>query len=313
MPGSNATGLMLALLTALFWGALPLALKHLLSTVDALSIVCLRFWVAAAWTWGLSCRHPGNSTPLGRREKILLVLAAAGLSCNFVFFNSSVAYLSASACQILAQAGPVLLLLGSVFVLREPFLPIQGGSVVVLLAGLLLFFNTRLLELANGDMLIGMALGIMAAVVWASYGIAQKVLLRHLTPTSILRVIYPCCALGLAPLASPAAILRVDAVQGACLAFACLNTLVAYGAFTKAMSIWHAAKVSAVVATTPLFSLVLESLLHALFPHAYPLESVGLLSLAGACVVVLGALGIAVGPMLHLPHLPRRRRRGDRR
>ena len=41
MPGSNATGLMLALLTALFWGALPLALKHLLSTVDALSIVCL--------------------------------------------------------------------------------------------------------------------------------------------------------------------------------------------------------------------------------------------------------------------------------
>ena len=172
MPGSNATGLMLALLTALFWGALPLALKHLLSTVDALSIVCLRFWVAAAWTWGLSCRHPGNSTPLGRQEKILLVLAAAGLSCNFVFFNSSVAYLSASACQILAQAGPVLLLLGSVFVLREPFLPIQGGSVIVLLGGLLLFFNTRLLELANGDMLIGMALGIMAAVVWASYGIA---------------------------------------------------------------------------------------------------------------------------------------------
>lgn len=128
MPGSNATGLMLALLTALFWGALPLALKHLLSTVDALSIVCLRFWVAAAWTWGLSCRHPGNSTPLGRREKVLLALAAAGLSCNFVFFNSSVAYLSASACQILAQAGPVLLLLGSVFVLREPFLPIQGGE-----------------------------------------------------------------------------------------------------------------------------------------------------------------------------------------
>ena len=79
MPGSNATGLMLALLTALFWGALPLALKHLLSTVDALSIVCLRFWVAAAWTWGLSCRHPGNSTPLGRREKILLVLAAGAL------------------------------------------------------------------------------------------------------------------------------------------------------------------------------------------------------------------------------------------
>ena len=31
-------------------------------------------------------------------------------------------------------------------------------------------------------MLIGMALGIMAAVVWASYGIAQKVLLRTISP-----------------------------------------------------------------------------------------------------------------------------------
>ena len=273
MPGSNATGLMLALLTALFWGALPLALKHLLSTVDALSIVCLRFWVAAAWTWGLSCRHPGNSTPLGRREKVLLVLAAAGLSCNFVFFNSSVAYLSASACQILAQAGPVLLLLGSVFVLREPFLPIQGGSVIVLLGGLLLFFNTRLLELANGDMLIGMALGIMAAVVWASYGIS-----------------------------TPSAFLELDSLQTACLIFACINTIVAYGAFSTAMKNWHAAKVSAVVTTTPLFTLGLEALGALALPQVFPLEHLGLLSLLGAVVVVLGAMGIALGPMLHLPH-----------
>lgn len=50
MPGPNTAGLMLALLTALFWGALPLALKHLISTMDAITIVCLRFWVAAAWT-----------------------------------------------------------------------------------------------------------------------------------------------------------------------------------------------------------------------------------------------------------------------
>ena len=47
-------------------------------------------------------------------------------------------------------------------------------------------------------------------MVWATYGLAQKVLLHHLTPTRILRVIYPCCALGLAPLATPADILRVE-------------------------------------------------------------------------------------------------------
>ena len=325
--GNNGAGLLLALLTALFWGALPLAVKHVLPVMDAVTLVWLRFCVAAVWIWcapalrgsrgarpaAVPATSPASAASSRRRTWLLLAVASAGLGANFVFFNSSVAYLSASACQILAQAGPVLLLLGGVFILREAFLPVQAVGVALLLGGLLLFFNTRLALLWGGDsdFAFGMLLGGSAAVVWATYGLAQKVLLRHLTPTRILRVIYPCCALGLAPLATPADILRVDAVQLICLIFACINTLVAYGSFTKAMSIWHAAKVSAVVATTPLFSLVLESLLHSLWPAAYPLDSIGLLSLLGACVVVLGALGIAVGPMLHLPHLPHlpRRRR----
>ena len=323
--GNNSAGLLLALLTALFWGALPLAVKHVLPVMDAVTLVWLRFCVAAVWirrapamrgaqrSAAVTSAASATAAPSRRRTWLLLAVATAGLGANFVFFNSSVAYLSASACQILAQAGPVLLLLGGVFILREAFLPVQAVGVALLLGGLLLFFNTRLALLWGGDsdFAFGMLLGGSAAVVWATYGLAQKVLLRHLTPTRILRVIYPCCALGLAPLATPADILRVDAVQLICLIFACINTLVAYGSFTKAMSIWHAAKVSAVVATTPLFSLALESLLHSLWPEAYPLDSVGLLSLLGACTVVLGALGIAVGPMLHLPHLPHlpRRRR----
>lgn len=323
--GNNSAGLLLALLTALFWGALPLAVKHVLPVMDAVTLVWLRFCVAAVWIWcapamrgaqrsaAVPAAASAPAAPSRRRTWLLLAVATAGLGANFVFFNSSVAYLSASACQILAQAGPVLLLLGGVFILREAFLPVQAVGVALLLGGLLLFFNTRLALLWGGDsdFAFGMLLGGSAAVVWATYGLAQKVLLRHLTPTRILRVIYPCCALGLAPLATPADILRVDAVQLICLIFACINTLVAYGSFTKAMSIWHAAKVSAVVATTPLFSLALESLLHSLWPEACPLDSVGLLSLLGACTVVLGALGIAVGPMLHLPHLPHlpRRRR----
>ena len=137
----NTAGLCLALLTALFWGALPLAVKQLLPVMDAVTIVCLRFCVAAVWIW--IC--PEHATPrprgrLSRRDVGLLVLATVGLGANFVLFNTSVGYLSASACQILAQAGPMLLLLGGVFLLHEPFLPIQGFSAATLIAGLLLFF-----------------------------------------------------------------------------------------------------------------------------------------------------------------------------
>ncbi len=306
--GPNAFGLSLAILTALFWGALPMALKNILPAVDAFTIVCLRFWVAAAWVWlGPAPRRVRTSdTSWNRRDILLLAIATAGLGSNFVLFNSSVAYLSASACQILAQAGPVLLLVGSVVVLREPFLPIQGIGVVTLLAGMLMFFSTRLGDLAGGSsMLLGLFLGLAASVVWACYGLAQKVLLRSTSPTRIMRVIYPCCALAMTPLATPSAVLDANPFQLGCLLFACLNTIIAYGAFAKAMSCWHAAKVSAIVTTTPLFTMTLETLAHAALPAFWPEESFSMSSIAGAIIAVLGALGIALGPMLRLPHLPR--------
>ena len=151
-------------------------------------------------------------------------------------------------------------------------------------------------------MLIGMALGIMAAVVWAGYGIAQKILLRTISPGRIMRFIYLAGALALTPLSSPSAFLELDSLQMGCLLFACINTIIAYGAFSTAMNNWHAAKVSAVVTTTPLFTLGLEALGSLALPQVFPLEHLGLLSLLGAVVVVLGAMGIALGPMLHLPH-----------
>lgn len=306
MLTTNAAGLCLALLTALFWGALPLAVKQILPVMDAVTIVCLRFCVAALWIWLYPDRAVSRSpVRLSRRDTGLLILAAVCLGANFVLFNTSVAYLSASACQILAQAGPMLLLLGGIVILHEPFLPIQGVSVVTLVAGLLLFFNTRLTELfsGGGDFAFGMLLGLSAALVWAAYGLAQKVLLRVTTPTRILRVIYPCCAIGLLPASSPSLIADLSGFQLCCLAFASINTIVAYGAFTTAMTIWHSAKVSAVLTTTTLFTLALEYLGHAAFPAVFPLESLSPLSGFGAVAVVFGALGIALGPMLHAPHL----------
>lgn len=68
------------------------------------------------------------------------------------------------------------------------------------------------------------------------------------------------------------------------------------------MNNWHAAKVSAVVTTTPLFTLGLEWAGHLLLPQVFPLEQLGLASICGAFIVVMGAMGIALGPMLHLPH-----------
>ena len=77
----NAFGLSLAILTALFWGALPLALKNLLPAVDAFTIVCLRFWAAAAWVWLYPARHvsPVASEPWNRHDFLLLAIATVAV------------------------------------------------------------------------------------------------------------------------------------------------------------------------------------------------------------------------------------------
>lgn len=287
------------------WGALPFAIQRLLPVMDPLTIVWLRFTTAALWVWLWPVENAkGHSTAsCDWRELLLLVIAVLGLGGNFVLFNFSLGYLSAAASQIIAQVGPMLLLLGSIFVLKESLRGVQIAGVLALVTGLGLFFNERLANLFHtGDgYALGILLGFSGAVSWSLYGLAQKTLLRKISPQRIMRVIYACCALLLLPFASPGTVLQLNPFQVGCLVFCCLNTLIAYGAFAKAMARWHAAKVSAVVTMTPLFTLAFAALFHLYQPELFPFDPISLLSYGGALVVVLGALLITVGPLLHMP------------
>ncbi len=321
MPlSADIRGLLLAGTTVLFWGTLPIALKQVIGSVDVFTIVWLRFTTAALWLWFslphraegrilLPLAHPDRTRglrlsagPYSRRRTLLCLLTAiCGLGANFVLYNASLCFLTASACQIVGQSGPMLLMLGGVLVLREPVRRVQIVGIPVLLLGFTLFFNQHLGELADlrGDLLPGLFLGLTAALVWSVYGVVQKILLREMAPQRILRTVYTGVALGLFPLASPSSLLRLpDLFQTLCLAYCCLNTMVAYGCFTRAMVFWSTPRVSAVLTLTPLATLFFAQLLHFLVPGLFQSEALNLTGYAGACVTVCGALLIAVGPAL---------------
>jgi drug/metabolite transporter (DMT)-like permease len=294
-------GSLFALLTCSFWGTLPIALKQASQQLDALTIVWLRFSVAALWLWLWLPRPRMERMALDWSEGrliLLLALASLCLGGNFALYNISLYYLSAPAAQIVSQSGPLLLLAGGILVLREPFYRIQAAGGAILITGMMLFFNDRLHELFDlrEGCGAGIALGLLAAFIWAAYGIAQKLLLRELSSAAALRVIYTCIALGLAPAASPLRILDIDVPQALCLAFCCLNTIVAYGSFGKSLSLWHTAGVGAVISLTPLFTVAGSMAAHALLPGVFPAADLNTLSLLGAFVVVSGALLMAAGP-----------------
>ncbi len=295
-------GLFLTMVTALLWGILPIKLKQVLQTMDPVTVTWYRLFSSGLilLLWLAASRRLPRLAALGRSGPWLLALAIGGLAANYVLYLLGLQLLSPGTTQLLIQIAPILLLLGSLLVFREAFDSWQALGLAVLLGGFALFFNQRLAELfgALGDYSLGVLLVLLAALVWAFYGLAQKQLLSGWNSLQIMMVIYLCCAALLTPWAQPLQALELSALQGWLLAACCLNTLVAYGAFAEALAHWEASRVSAALAVTPLVTFASVALAALLWPlHVQP-EDINALGYAGALLVVAGSALTALAPTL---------------
>jgi drug/metabolite transporter (DMT)-like permease len=285
-------GLSMALLTALSWATLPVALKITLEQLDPYTLTWFRFLVAAAamLAW-LGVRGGFASfAGLGGRRWGMLLVAGLALIGNYVFYLLGVQHTTPGNAQLLIQLAPLLMALGGIFVFRESYKPAQWAGLAVIAAGLALFFREQLATAVSGrDYAFGSALVVVAAIVWALYALLQKQLLTRLGSPAIQAFIYTLAAFVLLPLAQPRELLALDARHAWLLAFCSINTLVAYGAFAEALAHWQASRVSAILAVTPLLSLATIAALHAFDPASIAAERVGALGYAGAVLVVVGS------------------------
>lgn len=293
-------GIALALTTAMCWGTLPIAVKQLLTTMEPYTVVWYRFLMAAiGLLLILTLRRQLPPLRLFFRWRWLLLLgvATAGLLGNFVFFSISLQYLSPTASQVIGQLSPVGMMVASVLILKERMRVTQVIGAMLLISGLLMFFNSSLREIFTRltDYTLGVIFGVCAAMVWVSYGVAQKVLLRRLASQQILLLLYILCTMALSVVAKPQAIIHLSGWQLGCLLFCGLNTLVGYGALAKAMARWQAAQVSATVTLTPLFTLIFSELLALAWPGFFAPPKLNAIGYIGALVVVAGAMFSAVG------------------
>lgn len=289
----------LATCTMLLWGMLPLALEALLRWLDPATLIAFRFAVSAAGVFVLLALR-GALPPLrrlGRADRGLLLVATLFLGLNYLGYLVGLDWTDAASAQVMIQLAPLLLALGGITVFRESFERLQWLGFFVLLGGLALFFLSQLRALvADADRYVaGAGMIGFAAVTWAIYGLAQKQLLVRLSSQQIMLCIFAGCALLFAGASSPSQLATLDAAGWGLLAFASLNTLVAYGAFAAALEHWEASRVSAVLALTPLATLAFGALAGAIWPGAVPIASLSPRALAGAGLVVAGSMGVALG------------------
>lgn len=297
--GRFGLGLGLAATTTVLWATLPIALKVVLLKLDSASIIAVRFAISAAIlavALGASGKLPRFADLNGRRW-ILLVVATVFLAANYHAYMLGLDWTTAANAQVLIQLAPLLFALGGIFAFGEYFNRVQWFGLIVLAVGLALFSWDQLSAFIDelDRYLAGSAMIVVAAVTWAVYGMAQKQLLLWWPSPSIMLCLYAGCALLFAPWTDVVAVARLDPMTLATLLYCSLNTLVAYGCFAESLAHWEASRVSAVLALTPLTTLVLVWVTSQVAPAWIEPERLGWSSLAGAGLVVVGSVLVSLG------------------
>ena len=206
-------------------------------------------------------------------------------------------YLNPESTQVLLQVAPFLLMLGGIIFFQERFGTVEKIGALLLLSGLGLFFNDSLAALFTtiDKFTVGVMFVLFSAVAWAAYALMQKPLLKVVTAKQLTLMIYVIGIFVLLPFSHLGQINEMGALQLFALAFCCINTIVAYGAFTEALGVWQASKVSAVIALAPLFTLISMYIAVLLLPDHFVSSELDIYAYVGAGVVVLGSALTSLG------------------
>lgn len=295
ISGRWKLGLLLALSTAIMWGVLPVALTGLMTTLDPITVTFFRFSLAGAllapylWATGRLVDFTARLSP---RLSGLLLFAGLLLACNYGLYILGLEKTTSEAAQVMIQVAPMLLLIAGIWVFNEAFSRLQWLGVVSFVSGLGLFFNHHAGDLfvTFNDYGVGLLMVIVAAVCWAGYAIVQKFLLRQLSSQQTMLVFYVIGALVFLPFSDFAPTQDLSQWQWLLLTFCGLNTLIAYGCFAEALVHLEASRVSAIIALTPLLTVLIVQLIPI---EGIVAEPLGALSLLGALMVVYGSVTAA--------------------
>ena len=292
-------GFSLALLATMTWGSLPVIAQQALKAVDAPTLVWIRFLVASLVLFallGLTGKLPRPSE-FSKQTLFLLVLGIIGISANFVLVAMGLHYISPTTTQVLWQLSPFTMILVGVGVFKEAFTHWQKIGLMLLLTGLVMFFNDKLGELFSlGSYAVGVMMAASGSMIWVCYGVAQKLLSKHFNSQQILLMIYFCSSFVFLPFAEPSQIAHIgNPFLWGCFIYCCLNTLIGYGSFGEALNHWDASKVSIATTLIPVFTMIFSTIGHYLSPDYFAASDMNIVSYVGAMVVVAGALLAVAG------------------
>jgi drug/metabolite transporter (DMT)-like permease len=253
-------GIFYAIITAILWGMLAIALKVSLSDLTPADITWFRFATAfialGVYYW---IRKPAYLRIL-RRPPLLMVVGTLCLAVNYFGFIKGVQLTSPTVAQIFIQLGPVLLALSGVLFFREKIKPRQVAGLVIAFSGLALFYYQHTQPLAGGGFRQyagGIVWVIVAAITWTAYSVILKIMVLKYPPMQLNLVIFGLPALVYFPFVHISHFATLSPAGWAILFFLGANTLVAYGLLALAIQYTEANKISVILILNPILTFVI--------------------------------------------------------
>jgi drug/metabolite transporter (DMT)-like permease len=296
-------GVLYAIITAVLWGVLAIALKVSLSDLTPADITWFRFLTAfvvlTVYYW---IRKPAYLRIL-KRPPLLLVIATLCLAENYFGFIKGVQLTSPTVAQIFIQMGPVLLALSGVVFFKEKMTVRQAAGLMIAFGGLALFYYNQSHGLISGlrQYTRGIAWVVSGAITWTVYSVLLKVLVLKHPPMQLNLVIFGLPVLVYLPFVHFSHFATLTPGGWAILLFLGLNTLVAYGLLALAMHYTEANKISVILILNPILTFAIMAVISHTSATWITHEHYTLATLAGALTVLFGAMLTIFRPVKRSP------------
>ena len=285
-------GILYASVTAFFWGFLAIALKVAVRKVDPVTIVWLRFFTAFVLLFIWQLLYKPSSLKIFFKPPLLLIIAALGLSWNYLGFMLGIQYTTPSNAQLFIQFGPLMLALAGFIIFREKLSKIKMTGFFVAIAGFYLFYNDQLKAFFEGadQYNLGVLFTLSGAMAWTLYAVLQKKLVTRFSAHALNLFLFGLPSIIYLPMIDLSPIMQLHWTWWILLLFLGVNTFIAYSTLAQALRYIEANKVSVIIFVNPIITFSAMGILTWLNVTWVTHERFSIVTILGASLVISGAL-----------------------
>lgn len=286
-------GILYACGTAFLWGFLAIALKVAVTEIDPITVSWFRFSFATVLMIAfISFKNPGEIRKIKKFPWLALV-AAAGLSINYIGYISGIQLTSPNNAQIIIQLAPLLLgVIGIVF-FKEKITHRQLAGIILAVIGFYFFYANQLSG-TTGDTRSTYNMGtiyiLIAALSWVLYAVCQKILVRTYPVRVINFILFIFATFALAIMVDYESILQMSIGMWFLMLFLGLNTLLAYSFLGEAFKYADANKVGIIITLNPLITIFVMTALSYLEVSWISSDMLTIPGFVSALAVIAGAI-----------------------